>query len=384
MRKSVAKRKASSLRRRALRIEQCEGHPLYLLCLTGEEVLAVADISRVSRDEAGKLIGYQRAEVKRHVQGIVDYLNSGKILFPNSLILALSSRVRFVASRGPHVRDGLVVAGTLEIPLPRQGGRKPGWIVDGQQRALAISKSKRKNLLVPVNAFVADDIELQRDQFLRVNNTKPLPRGLISELLPEVSTPLPANLEARKIPAAVCDLLNRDPSSPFHQLIRRSSSSAAVRAKAIISDTSIIKLVQESITSPSGCLFPYRNMASGETDFDGIWRILIAYWTAVKQTFPDAWGKVPNKSRLMHGAGLRSMGRLMDRVMSSVDPSSPHVLSEVKHELRVVAPVCRWTSGSWEEMGDLQWNEIQNVPRHIRVLSSFLIRTYVQNRGRVR
>ena len=72
----MAKRKISTLRRRALRIEQCKGHPLYLLCLTGEEVLDVADISRVSRDEAGKLIGYQRAEVKRHVQGIVEYLNS--------------------------------------------------------------------------------------------------------------------------------------------------------------------------------------------------------------------------------------------------------------------------------------------------------------------
>ena len=355
-----------------------------LLCLTGDEVLNVADISRVSRDEAGKLLGYQRAEVKRHVQGIVDYLNSDKVLFPNSLILALSSRVRFIASRGPHVRDGLVVAGTLEIPLPRQGGRKPGWIVDGQQRALAISKSRRKGLLVPVNAFIADDVEMQRDQFLRVNNTKPLPRGLISELLPEVSSPLPANLEARKIPSAVCDLLNTDPSSPFHQLIRRSSSSADGRAKAVISDTSVIKFVQESISSPSGCLFPYRNMASGETDFEGIWRVLVAYWTAVKQTFPDAWGKPPSKSRLMHGAGLRSMGRLMDRVMSSIDPSSPHALSEVKHELRVISPACRWTSGTWEELGDLHWNEIQNVPRHIRILSSFLIRTYVQNRGLAR
>ena len=96
--------------------DRCKGHPLYLLCLTGAEVLNVADISRVSRDEAGKLLGYQRAEVKRHVQGIVDYLNSDNVLFPNSLILALSSRVRFIASRGPHVSDGLVVAGTLEIP----------------------------------------------------------------------------------------------------------------------------------------------------------------------------------------------------------------------------------------------------------------------------
>ncbi len=372
------------IRRRALRVEQCKGHPLYLFCLTGDEILSLADISRVSRDDAGTLIGYQRAEVKRHVQDIVDYLNSDHVLFPNSIILAVSSRVKFIAGRGPRIGDGLVVSGTLEIPVPRDKERKPAWIVDGQQRALAISKSKRRNLPVPVNSFVADDIEIQRDQFLRVNNTRPLPRGLITELLPAVSTPLPANLEAKKIPSAICELLNSNEHSPFYQLIRRASLSRESKRNAIISDTSIITIIQESISSPSGCLFPYRNLATGETDFDGIWKILVAYWTAVKFTFPDAWGKPPGKSRLMHGAGLRAMGRLMDRVMSSLDPRSPHVLAHVKHELQVIAPVCRWTSGRWAELDDLQWNELQNVPRHIRMLSSFLIRAYVQNRGAIR
>ena len=28
-------------------------------------------------------------------------------------------------------------------------------------------------------------------------------------------------------------------------------------------------MLQESLTSPAGCLFPYRNMSTGETDFDG-------------------------------------------------------------------------------------------------------------------
>lgn len=369
------------IKRRALKVEQCKGHPLYLFCLTGDEILSIADISRVSRDDAGTLIGYQRAEVKRHVQEIVDYLNSDQVLFPNSIILAVSSRVRFISSRGPNVGDGMVVSGTLEIPVPRDKERKPAWIVDGQQRALAISKSRRRDLAVPVNAFVADGIEIQRDQFLRVNNTRPLPRGLITELLPEVSTPLPANLEAKKIPSAICELLNSNEHSPFYQLIRRSSLSADSKKSAIISDASIISIVQESISSPSGCLFPYRNLATGETDFDGIWKILVAYWTAVKSTFPEAWGKSPAKSRLMHGAGLRAMGRLMDRIMSSVDPQSPHAIAHVKHELAVIAPVCHWMNGRWSELGDLQWNEVQNVPRHIRMLSSFLIRSYVQNRG---
>jgi len=373
-------RKAVLIRRRALRLQQCKGHPLYLFCLTGDEVLTLADISRVSRDDAGRLIGYQRAEVKRHVQEIVDYLKCGDNLFPNSLIMALSSRVKFTASRGPHVSDGLVMSGILQIPLPRNSDQKPAWIVDGQQRALAISKANRRDLIVPINAFVADDVELQRDQFLRVNNTKPLPRGLITELLPAVSSPLPPTLEAKKIPSAICDLLNTREESPFRGLIRRASTPGDQRNKAVVADTSIVKMVQESLSSPSGCLFPYRNIATGETDSEGIWNILITYWDAVRETFPEAWGRPPGKSRLMHGAGLRSMGRLMDRVMSAIDPRSPHARAEARAELQAIVPVCHWTHGRWRELGDLNWNEIQNVPRHMRILSNLLIRTYVQNR----
>ena len=46
----------SAIQRRALRIEQNDKHPLYIFCLTGDEILAVADISRLSRNDVGKLI----------------------------------------------------------------------------------------------------------------------------------------------------------------------------------------------------------------------------------------------------------------------------------------------------------------------------------------
>src|SRR4051812_38865451 len=170
------------IQRRAIKIEQQRGHPLYLFSLTSTELMQIADISRVSRDDAGLLIGYQRPEVKRHVRNIVEYLDGPDVVFPNSIILALSSSCRFSAVRGPKVEEGPSVAGTLRIPLAKPGQPKPAWIVDGQQRALALSHAKRQDFPVPVNAFVADDVELQRDQFLRVNSTKPLPRGLITEL----------------------------------------------------------------------------------------------------------------------------------------------------------------------------------------------------------
>lgn len=252
--------------------------------------------------------------------------------------------------------------------------------MDGQQRAAALLQSKRTNWPIPVNAFVADEVDLQRDQFLRVNNTKPLPRGLILEILPEVASPLPRSLGSKKIPSALCDLLNRDPASPFHGLIRRASTPAAGRKTAVVADASVIKMLEESLTIPSGCLFPYHNLSTSETDFDSIWAILLAYWSAVRATFPEAWGKAPAQSRLMHGTGIRAMGRLMDRVVSAFHPREPDLRGHLEQELRKIAPVCRWTSGRWEEL-ELDWREVQNVPRHLRLLSSLLVRAYLHARG---
>jgi DGQHR domain-containing protein len=376
----VKRKRPTSLRRRALRVDQDPEHPLYLFTLTGDELLRLADISRINRNEEGRLIGYQRPEVRQHIQNIVDYLDSGKVIFPNSVILAVTSDVSFKESRGPKVDQGFAVTGTLEIPLPRDGEPKPAWIVDGQQRTLALAHSRRRNFPIPVNAFVADNVNLQRDQFLRINSTKPLPRGLIDELLPEVSTILPSSLAARKVPSALCDMLNRDPQSAFRGLIRRASTRNSRKGSEVVTDTVVVQFLKESFSSPSGALFPFRNVATGVTDFSGVRSLLLLYWNAVRATFPEAWGLRPEKSRLMHGAGIRAMGRLMDRVMSIVDVDHPKASSLVRREITRIRPHCRWTSGVWEELNGLRWNEIQNIPAHTRMLSSFLVRTYINSR----
>ncbi len=369
-------RPATVLTRRALKVVQSPDCPLYVFSLTAREILQIADISRVARDQSGDLIGYQRPEVRRHVQEITDYLDSEHVIFPNPIIIALPSTVRFISSRGPHASDGTAAGGLLEIPLPVNGTPKPGWIVDGQQRALALAKAHRQDLPVPVNAFIADTVDLQRDQFLRINNTKPLPRGLVTELLPTISSPLPPRLALRQTPSALCDLLNTHLASPFRGLVRRSSVKGEARRQAVVTDTSIVSMLQESLTSPSGCLFPYRNITSGETDFAGLWQVLLLYWTSVKETFPAAWAKPASQSRLMHGAGIRAMGRVMDRIMATSDPRHDEAAEQVRADLHLLAPHCRWTSGVWDGL-NLRWNEIQNVPRHTNELSNYLIRVYV-------
>jgi hypothetical protein len=186
----------------------------------------------------------------------------------------------------------------------------------------------------------------------------------------------------RKAPAELCDLLNRSVDSPFHGLIRRPSGSLVDGITPVITDTSIINMLEESLTSHSGCLFPHRDPVSKETDFDAIWATLLLYWNAVRDTFPEAWGRPASESRLMHGAGIRAMGRLMDRMLANTNPRDPKGDARVRDELSDVASVCRWTSGRWEDLG-WQWDELQNVPSHINSLSSFLIRAHMRIRGAV-
>jgi len=153
---------------------------------------------------------------------------------------------------------------------------------------------------------------------------------------------------------------------------------SAARQKAVVADTSIIQMLQESLNTPSGCLFPYRNIATGQSDTDVIWANVLTFWKAVRNVFPEAWGKPATKSRLMGGVGIRAMGRVMDRVMPAINVRDRKAVQHVEAELQALVPVCHWMSGQWDEIGGLDWKEVQNVPRHIRLLSSFLVRTYVQ------
>ena len=93
------------LRVRALRTRQAGDIDVYSFFLPGSEILKIASISRMSRDEFQDLQGFQRKEIKEHVKKIVEFLDSGPVLFPNAIILALSSEVIFTRARGAKPKD---------------------------------------------------------------------------------------------------------------------------------------------------------------------------------------------------------------------------------------------------------------------------------------
>lgn len=354
---------------RALQTTQGDGTAVYAFFLFGSDICRVADISRISRDDHD-LKGFQRKEIRHHVNAIVDFLNSGTVLFPNAIILALAPEVTFKLSRGSRP-DGMVDAadsGTLTIPL-RPEGKRVAWIVDGQQRSLALSRAKNNKLPVPVIGFVADSLDTQREQFILVNKARPLPTRLINELLPEVSARLPRDLAARRLPSELCKLLNKDRHSPFHELIRRESDPPGSRA--IVTDTALIETIKQSLRPPLGALAQYRSNGTGN-DTESMYQVLTTYWNAVKETFEDAWGKRPTESRLMHAAGIRAVGALMDPIMLRAD-SSHNPTAEIQQSLTRLAPHCRWTKGVWDQLG-WRWNEVQNTGQSINKITDHLVR----------
>lgn len=356
---------------RALRTIQAKQIEVFSFFVPGEMIMQVADISRVHHDETDSLQGFQRKEIKNHVNSIVEYLNNMDVLFPNAIILALGQEVDFKQARGrdPEGITDIADIGTISIPI-RSEGCRVAWIVDGQQRSLALAKTKNKSIPVPVIAFFAPDLETQRSQFILVNKAKPLPTRLINELLPEVDVIMPRELAVRKIPSELCNLLNRDPQSPFYKLIKRASHDDS--DSAVIMDTSLIDIIRKSISNPLGALAQFKGFGAESSDVNGMYKALLLFWIEVKNAFPEAWGLPPTKSRLMHSAGIQAMGVLMDKIYSRSQASSDPVV-EIRSSLNKLTPYCNWTSGTWQGIG-LKWDEIQNVNSHVKMLSDYLIR----------
>lgn len=357
---------------RALRTHQGAGLEVFSFFMAGEDLVRIADISRVHRDERQALQGFQRKEIRNHVNSIVEYLDAGDVLFPNAIILALSVGIEFKQTRGrePVGLSPIAQAGTLIIPVKNEGERV-AWIVDGQQRSLALAKTKTKGLPVPVVAFIAPNLETQREQFILVNKAKPLPTRLINELLPEVDTHLPRDLAIRKLPSELCNLLNKDPRSPFYHRIRRASLEGGNETANIV-DTALIEIIRRSAGSPLGALAQFKGVGDGSTDSAAMYDTLVSFWAAVRDTFPKAWELPPEASRLTHSAGIKAMGVLMDRVMTRAQ-SAPNSQEIVRTSLERISRHCCWTEGTWEDIG-LAWNEIQNVSKHVKMLSEQLIK----------
>jgi len=248
---------------------------------------------------------------------------------------------------------------------------KPGFIVDGQQRLAAVREADIASFPICVTAFVTNDIRQQTEQFILVNSTKPLPKGLIYELLPSTESALPTLLQRRRFPSYLLDRLNRDAGSPLEHKIQTPTT-----PDGVIKDNSMLRMLENSLSD--GVLYRYRRLNDDGGDVEKMLYVLRGFWSAVRDVFEDAWGLPPKRSRLMHGAGIVSLGFLMDAIAERHRVKGAPSTSDFETDLVPLREVCRWTEGYWDFGPGCQrkWNEIQNTSKDIQLLANYLLVQY--------
>lgn len=368
----------------AIRYLQSDRRELFSFVVDVKLVPRFATVSQIRRGERGsdpvdltdsELVGYQRPEVVRHISGIRRYLETDPSpMIPNALVIAFDDRVRFEpveveneASQAQH--------GWLFIPLDDE--QPCGAVVDGQQRSAAIRDASVDSFPMNVTAFIPETEAEERTQFILVNNSKPLGAGLVHELLPGTNATLPRNLARRRFPATVLEFLNHSPESPFFRRIKTSTN-----PDGVLSDRAVLGMIETSLAE--GVLYRYRDPRTGEGDVFGMSAVLNDFWRAVADTFPVAWGveepATPRRSRLVHGAGLRAMGSLMDAIADIRSPRATPSYDQFLRDLQMLEPECRWTNGTWV-FGPGQtrkWNELQNTSKDIVLLTNHLLALHRQ------
>lgn len=223
-----------------------------------------------------------------------------------------------------------------------------------------------------VVSFATPSADLQREQFMLVNRTKPLPRDLLNELLPHVrGSVLPTVWRNRQKGMEVVELLRLDRRSPFYGRIR---GLGGMGEGHNISQAAVLSVIDGSMRR-SGILStqpPDSKMAGAEVMAE----IVSVFFQGVARVWPLAWSSSPWTSRLVHGVGISSLGRLMDVVMDEVDASRPRAVWSVERRIRRIENRCAWTGGRWPHPLDCAWDQLQNTAQDKRRLGEYLTGEY--------
>lgn len=339
-------------RYQAVAARQAPGNDVFVFAADARDVLSFARIERVGRNDGGELRGFQRHQIASHIKEIRAYLSREDALLPNAVIVAFVDGVSI-----KHLSGGRV-----EVSIDARK-KVPGFVVDGQQRLTALSGIDKPDFQVLVSGLVCRNYDELRQQFVLVNNTRPLPRTLIYELLPSIDG-LPERFTARKFSARIVDRLNFTGSHSIRGQIRQHTNPTGV-----ISDTAMQKLIMNSASNGA-----IREFFRYEDREDRAFKLIDEFFMAVQDVFRPEWvGMSPRQSRLRHGAGIVAMGFVMDLLNASLEATTREGF---RPGLELLKPCTAWTGGVWKmEQGDVFWNSIQNTPTDIDSLTRFLVTT---------
>lgn len=344
---------------RAIRARQSDRHKVFSFVATAREIFEIARIERAGRTDRGDLFGFQRPQVSKHIHEIRDYLRKDDAVLPNSVVLAFVHGVKT-----KDLGDGLA-----ELHV-EHGDVPPGLIVDGQQRLTALHGIADKDFQVFVSAIVCEDDEDLRRQFILINNTRPLPKELIYELLPTVSG-LPHRMSSRAFAASLTTLLNYVSGDEGAPSALQGEIKQHTNPSGSISSNAIQRVIMNS--RANGAL---RDIAREDDASKKSMKLIGDFYGAVMDLFPEAWiGMSPRTSRLKHSVGIIALGYAME-IAYALHGARTREDFRDKLACLTVDGLCAWTSGSWIFNRDENrpWDKLQNTPPDIRLLSDYLVR----------
>src|SRR5208282_1921593 len=111
----------------------------------------------------------------------------------------------------------------------------------------------------------------------------------------------------------------------------------------VIKDNSVLRMLENSLSD--GVLYRFRRTETKEPAIESMLQTLFGFWSAVSAIFKDAWAIPAKRSRLMHGAGIVSMGFVMDAIAERYRAKGVPARSDFASDLEPLKDVCRWTDG---------------------------------------
>ena len=232
----------------AVKARQSADHVVLSFAATAMQIQRLARVQRVGRTETGSLFGFQRPQGGSHIREIRNYMAREDAVVPNSIVVAFIESDNSIAVR----RDGGIVEVEIDV-----SGEPRGWVIDGQQRLSALGGLPDRDIELFVSVLFCRDEEELRRQFILINNTKPLPRGLVYELLPTVGK-LPLRLSSRTRAAHLTERLNYQAGPLFGQINQHTNPTGRIK------DTAIQTLIMNSLAD--GAMRDLINRSDGETE----------------------------------------------------------------------------------------------------------------------
>lgn len=308
--------------------------------------ISYSDVRRLAEDQRDieKYLGIQRPVSPKRIKDIKQYIEGEDATFPTSVIVAVDERCA-------EYEAGENGVGTLTLheysPVPSDDSdpipySKIAKVLDGQHRIAAFMDESHnwafdfdhKEFDLNVSIFIGADLPEQANIFATVNlaQTK-VNKSLVYDLTELAKTPSP-----HKTCHNVAVILDKEPSSPLYQRIKRLGTATPGRKHEPLTQASFVESLVKFIsinpvqdrndmlagkkikpaTSAELKKNPFRNLFIEGRDID-IAEIVYNYFKAVETKWPESWNATNKVGNLLPKSN--AFKALMSYLLIDVYPS---------------------------------------------------------------